>query len=73
MNQHGIMVGIVNIFLSWIPTYLMQVKGYPILKVGIVALMPWIGGVLGNLVWGGFRTMYSTNKLAKISHRDLQD
>jgi sugar phosphate permease len=45
-------VGIVNVILTWIPTYLMQVKGYPIMTMGIVASMPWIGGVAGNLVGG---------------------
>ena len=46
------MVGIVNVILTWIPTYLMKVKRYPIMTMGIVASTPWIGGVVGNLVGG---------------------
>jgi len=45
-------IGIVNVILTWIPTYLMSVKNYPIMKMGIVASMPWIGGVVGNLIGG---------------------
>jgi MFS transporter, ACS family, glucarate transporter len=45
-------IGIVNVILTWIPTYLMTVKKYPIMQMGIVASMPWIGGVVGNIIGG---------------------
>ncbi len=45
-------IGIVNVILTWIPTYLMSVKKYPIMQMGIVASMPWIGGVVGNIIGG---------------------
>jgi sugar phosphate permease len=48
------MTAIVNVLLAWIPTYLMTVKKFDILKIGIVAAAPWIGAVTGNLVGGWF-------------------
>jgi len=46
------MVAIVNVLLTWIPTYLVTVKKFAILKIGIVAAAPWVGAVAGNLVGG---------------------
>lgn len=46
------MVAIVNVLLTWIPTYLMTVKHFDIIKIGIVAAAPWTGAVAGNLVGG---------------------
>jgi len=48
------MVAIVNVLLTWIPTYLMTVKKFNILKIGMVAAAPWVGAVAGNLVGGWF-------------------
>lgn len=46
------MTAIVNVLLTWIPTYLMNVKHYSISKMGLVAAAPWIGAVIGNLLGG---------------------
>ncbi len=48
------MTAIVNVLLTWIPTYLVTVKKFDILKIGIVAAAPWVGAVAGNLVGGWF-------------------
>ncbi|RAI43340.1 MFS transporter [Rhodoplanes roseus] len=45
-------IGIVNVLLAWIPTYLMSVKHYSIMNMGFVAAAPWVGAVIGNLVGG---------------------
>lgn len=50
---YGCMIGISNIFMSWIPTYLMNVKGFASIKMGFLASAPFMGSVLGNLL-GGF-------------------
>jgi MFS transporter, ACS family, glucarate transporter len=48
------MVGIVNVLLAWIPTYLVSVKKFTILNLGIVAAAPWTGAIVGNMVGGWF-------------------
>ncbi|WP_378951558.1 MFS transporter [Pelosinus sp. sgz500959] len=49
---YGCMIGISNIFMSWIPTYLMTVKGFASIKMGFLASAPFMGSVLGNLLGG---------------------
>jgi ACS family glucarate transporter-like MFS transporter len=49
---YGCMIGISNIFMSWIPTYLMTVKGFVSIKMGFLASAPFMGSVLGNLLGG---------------------
>lgn len=46
------MVGIVYAIMTWIPTYLVDVKKYSIMEMGFVASAPWIGAMLGNLIGG---------------------
>ncbi|MFE4075709.1 MFS transporter [Peribacillus sp. YIM B13477] len=46
------MVGIVYAIMTWIPTYLVNVKKYSIMEMGFVASSPWIGAMLGNLIGG---------------------
>jgi len=48
------MVAIMNVLLTWIPTYLMTVKQFSIMKMGIVAAAPWTGAIVGNMVGGWF-------------------
>ena len=38
--------------LTWVPSYLINAKGYSIIKMGWVAAMPWAGGIAGNLLGG---------------------
>ncbi|ALK96550.2 MFS transporter [Massilia sp. WF1] len=49
---YGCMIGITNIFMSWIPTYLVTVKGYASIKMGFIASAPFLGAVIGNLLGG---------------------
>lgn len=39
-------------FLTWFPVYLVQARGMTILKAGIVASVPAIGGFLGGILGG---------------------
>jgi ACS family glucarate transporter-like MFS transporter len=49
----GCQVGITNVLMAWIPTYLITVKHYSMMNMGFVAAAPWVGAVAGNLL-GGF-------------------
>ncbi|GGX77208.1 MFS transporter [Massilia dura] len=49
---YGCMIGITNIFMSWIPTYLVEVKGFTSIKMGFLASAPFLGAVMGNLLGG---------------------
>lgn len=46
------LVAITYTIMTWIPTYLAQVKQFTIIKVGLVASAPWVGAVLGNIIGG---------------------
>lgn len=48
------MVAIMNVLLTWIPTYLIKVKHFSMLNLGIVAAAPWTGAIVGNMVGGWF-------------------
>lgn len=45
-------LGISNVLLAWIPTYLLTVKKFSVLNMGFVAAAPWVGAVIGNLLGG---------------------
>ncbi|HEY2608856.1 MAG TPA: MFS transporter [Paraburkholderia sp.] len=49
---YGCMIGISNIFMSWIPTYLVTVKGFASVKMGFLASAPFLGAVAGNMLGG---------------------
>jgi ACS family glucarate transporter-like MFS transporter len=46
------MVGITYAIMTWVPTYLVTVKKFSIMKMGFVAAAPWVGAMLGNLIGG---------------------
>jgi MFS transporter, ACS family, glucarate transporter len=46
------MVGIAYAIMTWVPTYLVNVKKYPLFAMGFVASTPWIGAVVGNILGG---------------------
>lgn len=46
------MNGIIYVIMSWIPTYLMTVKGFTSMKMGVLASAPFVGAVAGNIVGG---------------------
>ncbi len=50
--SYGCMISISNIFISWIPTYLVTVKGFATVKMGFLASVPFIGAVTGNMLGG---------------------
>ncbi|WP_449433137.1 MFS transporter [Pseudomonas putida] len=47
-----LMVGITYSIMTWIPTYLITVKQYSVMKMGMVAAAPWVGAIAGNLLGG---------------------
>ena len=46
------LVGITYAIMTWVPTYLVSVKHFSVLKMGAVASAPWVGAIVGNLVGG---------------------
>jgi len=48
------MIGVMNVLLTWIPTFLVTVKKFGTMKLGIVAAAPWTGAIVGNMVGGWF-------------------
>lgn len=49
---YGLMNGIIYTIMTWIPTYLMTVKGFVSFKVGFLASAPFVGAVAGNIIGG---------------------
>lgn len=47
-------VAIVMGLMTWVPSYLVNVKGYSFVKMGWIAAAPWIGGAIGALGGGWF-------------------
>jgi len=48
------MIGIMNVLLAWIPTFLVTVMKFTVMNLGIVAAAPWTGAIVGNIVGGWF-------------------
>ncbi|HUD92923.1 MFS transporter [Sphingobium sp.] len=46
------LAGIIGVILTWLPTYLIEVRKMAILKVGFVAAAPFAGAVIGNIAGG---------------------
>lgn len=51
---YGLMIGINNVIMAWIPTYLITVKQITSMKMGLLASAPFIGAVIGNMLGGWF-------------------
>ncbi|MCQ2995177.1 MFS transporter [Pseudomonas syringae] len=49
-----LMTGVVNVLLAWLPKYLGEVKHFELMQVGFVSSLPFLGGVMGNVVGGWF-------------------
>jgi ACS family glucarate transporter-like MFS transporter len=47
-----LMVGLMNVILAWLPTYLISVKHFSLLSTGLVSAVPFVGGIVGNLIGG---------------------
>ena len=54
-------VGLSSVFMSWLPTYLVNIKHFAIMKTAFVASAPFAGTVVGNFFGGWF----SDNVLGK--------
>lgn len=51
---YSFQLGISNVLLAWIPTYLLTVKEFSVMGTGLVAAAPWVGAVAGNIIGGLF-------------------
>ena len=49
---YSFQLGISNVLLAWIPTYLLTVKKFSIMGTSFVAAAPWVGAVVGNILGG---------------------
>jgi sugar phosphate permease len=60
------------IFLSWLPSYLIEVRHFTLIKVGIFASLPLLAGVVGDTV-GGLATDWLLKKTgsARIGRRTV--
>jgi sugar phosphate permease len=60
------------IFLSWLPTYLIEARGFTLLKGGLLASLPLLAGVVGDTV-GGLATDYLLKRTAntKLARRSV--
>jgi len=60
------------IFLSWLPTYLVDYRHFTLLKVGFLASLPLLAGVVGDTV-GGLTTDWLLKKTgsAKVARRTV--
>ena len=58
------------IFLSWLPSYLIDYRGFTLLKVGMLASLPLFAGVIGDTV-GGLATDWLLRRTgnAKLARR----
>jgi sugar phosphate permease len=48
-------------FMSWLPTYLVKVRGFELVKMGIVASLPFFAGTIGLIVGGWISDKYFAN------------
>src|SRR6202166_3816287 len=53
------------IFLSWLPSYLVEFRHFTLLKVGFLASLPLVAGVVGD-TFGGLATDWLLAKTGKI-------
>jgi sugar phosphate permease len=60
------------IFLSWLPSYLVEYRNFTLLKVGLLASLPLFAGVLGDTV-GGVTTDWLLKKTGntKLARRSV--
>ena len=49
-------------FSSWIPTYLVNARGFKLVKMGIIASLPFFAGTIGTVAGGYFSDKYFVGK-----------
>jgi ACS family glucarate transporter-like MFS transporter len=49
---YGLLAGLTYAIMTYVPTYLVEAKGYAVMQMGVVAAMPWIGAIFGNILGG---------------------
>jgi sugar phosphate permease len=54
MLSYFFAVSIVTGIMTWVPSYLVHVKGMSFREMGWLAATPWIGGTFGTLIGGWF-------------------
>jgi len=72
MCAYGAYIYSLWFFLTWLPTYLVEYRKFTLIKMGIYASIPLLGGVLGD-AFGGWLTdklLVKTNNL-KFSRRSV--
>lgn len=50
--SYFLLAGLTYAILTWVPTYLVEEKGFSIMKMGFVAAAPWVGAMLGAVAGG---------------------
>ena len=49
---YGMLSGLTYSIMTWVPTYLVEVKKYSLMQMGFVSSAPWVGAVLGAIAGG---------------------
>lgn len=49
---YGMLSGLTYSIMTWVPTYLVEVKKYSLMQMGFVSSAPWVGAVLGAVAGG---------------------
>lgn len=60
------------IYLTWLPTYLTDVRHFSFVQLGLVASLPLVGGILGDLVGGWVcDTIYKRTGNLNLARRSM--
>ncbi|GAA4323205.1 hypothetical protein GCM10023144_03870 [Pigmentiphaga soli] len=59
---HGCLTYSIYLFLTWLPSYLMDVRGLTIMSAGFVGTLPYIISSVGTIVIGLLSDRYLSNK-----------
>ncbi|HEY0294599.1 MAG TPA: MFS transporter [Bordetella sp.] len=59
---HGCLTYSIYLFLTWLPSYLMDVRGLTIMSAGLVGTLPYIISSAGTILIGSLSDRYMSNK-----------
>jgi sugar phosphate permease len=48
--------------MNWLPTYLLQARGFSLSKMGLLGSLPYLAGALGYYLGGHFSDCYFTHR-----------